>query len=161
MSCARTVSVSLLFRDSLLVLVLVLVQGLLFQSLGGALGPALVFLAGLSPLCPPPGPGLCRAVSAPVPVLPACRFFSPGPQRHPCFSWAEGRGVLTISWLGSQVDLPPPVLCAALSKFLSSTTLKNSHKTKFPQDGKQKRKCCCHWEHKGPLKGSPTSASLP
>lgn len=44
MSCARTVSVSLLFRDSLLVLVLVLVQGLLFQSLGGALGPALVFL---------------------------------------------------------------------------------------------------------------------
>lgn len=42
MSCARTVSVSLLFRDSLLVLVLV--QGLLFQSLGGALGPALVFL---------------------------------------------------------------------------------------------------------------------
>lgn len=40
MSCARTVSVSLLFRDSLLVLV----QGLLFQSLGGALGPALVFL---------------------------------------------------------------------------------------------------------------------
>lgn len=48
-----------------------------------------------------------------------------------------------------------------LSKFLIVKCFKKATKRKFPQDGKQKGKSCCNWEHRGPPRGSPASASLP
>lgn len=142
----------------------------MFQSPGRAyppcpscfLGRALsccVFLQGLA----------CATHSASfICILLGCRFLSPGPQRHSRFSWAKGEWVFASllcppnthdSCLWYQVGraLHTPVFCVSLAfSFFIVNALKTSYKVKVCQDRKQKGKCCCNWEHKGPpQKGAP------
>lgn len=85
-----TASLSLCFRDSLLVLV----RGLVFQSPGRALParPLLLLGQGSFPLCLPLGLACASLRLLLSSSLLAVAFFPPGPQRHSCFPWAEGNG---------------------------------------------------------------------
>lgn len=89
----RTVSVSQLFRDSAL-----LVQGLLFQSLGREALESLPppwfwgWEDRIFPWCLPPGPALYQALCSSFHPLGYC-FFSLGSSKHSCFPWTEGERV--------------------------------------------------------------------
>lgn len=91
------------FRDSLLVLV----QGLLFQSPGRVhpICPSFSW-AGLFPVLSSPGAWPVPS-SLSVLILPGCRSFSPGPQRHSCFSWGGGSSGCCYHYFASLTHMPP------------------------------------------------------
>lgn len=121
------------FRDSLLVLV----QGLWFQSPGRALPACPSFLGGRALSCCV-FPGL-----ACVFIPPWLSLFSPGPQRLSCFSWAEGEWAFLA--LLCQPDTHASCLfthlpseCLLLSKFVNSECFKKKSQSGIPQDGNKR-----------------------
>lgn len=135
--------------------------------------PALPFLGqGSFLVCLPLGLACDKLYSIFIP--PGCRFFSPEPQRHSCFSWAEGEWVfLSLLYQPNTCLLPlvtgmmspsytSPLRISCFQSLLIVNALKRRHKMEFPRI-EMGGDCCCNWKHKGPpphpKKGGPISAS--
>lgn len=163
-------SESLLFRDSLLVLVLV--QGLLFQSPGRALPicPS-HFLGRVLSCCVFPWDLAYAKLSAPSSSFLAVAFSLQSLGGIPAFPGLRGSGcsyhyfasLTHAPASGNRYDEPfthLPFVCLLLSEFLNSECFKKSHNIEVFL-GWKRGSAAVIGSTRGPPKGGPISASLP